>query len=115
MVEGTGIDIVEIARFEKAIFNSISLKEKLFTVNESSRNLQSLAARFAAKEALHKSIGTQHKFNWLEAEILNDVSGKPYFQFYGNLKEKLNSKNILVTLSHENLFATAFVLIQSKT
>jgi holo-[acyl-carrier protein] synthase len=115
MVEGIGIDIVEIARFEKAIFNSISLREKLFTANESSLNLQSLAARFAAKESLHKSIGTDYKFNWLEVEILNDVNGKPYFQFYGKLKEKLNSKNILVTLSHENLFATAFVLIQSKT
>jgi holo-[acyl-carrier protein] synthase len=114
MVEGIGIDIVEVARFEKNIFSSISLRKKLFTDNESSLNLLSLAARFAAKEALHKSIGTDHKFNWLEVEILNDVNGKPYFRFYGLLEEKLKSKDILLTLSHENLFATAFVLIQSE-
>jgi holo-[acyl-carrier protein] synthase len=114
MVEGIGIDIVEIARFEKSIFSSISLREKLFTANEIPRNLQSLAARFAAKEALHKSIGTEHQFDWLEVEILNDTNGKPYFKFYGNLKEKLKCKRILVSLSHENLFATAFVLIQSE-
>jgi holo-[acyl-carrier protein] synthase len=113
MVNGIGIDIVEIARFEKNIFNSMSLRKKLFTANESSLNLHSLAARFAAKEALHKSIGTDYKFNWLEVEILNDVNGKPYFRFFGPLEEKLKSKNVLLSLSHENLFATAFVLIQT--
>ena len=55
MIEGVGIDVVNIDRFKESLERTPGLSEKLFTESERTKNLQSLAARFAAKEALAKA------------------------------------------------------------
>ncbi len=54
MIDGVGIDVVDIARFAEALERTSGLKERLFTISEQAKPIHSLAARFAAKEALAK-------------------------------------------------------------
>ena len=56
MIEGVGIDVVNIDRFKESLERTPGLSEKLFTESERTKNVQSLAARFAAKEALAKAL-----------------------------------------------------------
>ena len=120
MIIGIGTDIIEIERIRRAVGNE-HFKEKVFTVNEQnyceSRGAQSAAsyaARFAAKEAFFKSLGTGIFTALTEVEILNDAAGKPEIFLYGNAKtfaENLRVKKILVSLSHCKEYTTAFVIL----
>ena len=84
---GNGVDIVDNTRIKNAIKNKFFVS-RIFTVNEikKSKNLNNktnyFAKRFAAKEALAKSIGTgfRNNLNFKDIQILNDKIGKPYYQ-----------------------------------
>ena len=85
MIFGVGIDNIEVKRIKKQIDDSTKFKEKIFTVKEieyceSKKNYaESFAARFAAKEAFLKAIGTgwSNGLQFTDIEILNDENGKP--------------------------------------
>lgn len=120
MIIGIGTDIIEIERVRRAV-SSEHFKKKVFTENEQnyceSRGIQSAAsyaARFAAKEAFFKALGTGIFTSLTEVEILNNDAGQPQIFLYGEAKtfaEKLHVKKIFVSLSHCREYATAFVTL----
>ena len=64
MIDGVGIDVVDIARFQESLERTPGLRDRLFTEGEKSKGISSLAARFAAKEALAKALHVPAGLNW---------------------------------------------------
>ena len=112
MIDGIGIDVVDIERFKLSLDRTPSLLEKLFTDNERAKPLQSLAARFAAKEALAKALNAGKGLSWHEAEIINLESGKPAFLFRGEIAEIVDGAMVHVSLSHDAGIASAIVIVE---
>ena len=77
MIVGVGIDVVDIARFEETLERTPALRERLFTPEERGHGIASLAARFAAKEALAKSLGAPGGMEWTAARGVSDGGGRP--------------------------------------
>lgn len=123
MVEGTGIDIIEVERIAFNMEKGDGFKEMIFSANEinycesRAKKYEHYAARFAAKEAFFKALGT----GWLEethfneVEIANTSTGKPELVLHGKTRETLNYlgiTRILVSLSHLKTIACAVVIIE---
>lgn len=123
MIAGIGTDIIEVERIAASIKKQSGFKEYVFSQNEiaycegKTNKYEHYAARLAAKEALGKALGT----GWLkgtninEAEVLNDASGKPYFNFIGETAVIISSINFAATyvsLSHTKTMATAMVVVE---
>lgn len=122
MIIGIGCDIIEIQRIEKAVARD-AFVQKVFSAQETaycrSRGKQqyaSFAARFAAKEAVLKALGTGFRGGSLtDIEVCNDELGKPVIVlsgFYGALAEKKGVKNCQLSLSHCNETAVAYVVME---
>ena len=117
MTHHTGIDIIEIARIKKAVDRwGERFLRRIYTEAELKlycKKPQSLAARFACKEAVMKLLGTGRKgTSWREIETLSHPSGKPLVKLYGRAQkqaEKLGIKEIAVSLSHSKEYAIASV------
>jgi holo-[acyl-carrier protein] synthase len=121
-----GTDIVEIDRIKKAVNKSPSFVARIYTAAEQEYCLSkkagrysSLAARFAAKEAVAKALGTGMGDNAspLEIEVKNDSSGKPLIILTGSAMETFNTsgaEKIDVSLSHGRDYAVAFAVITYK-
>ena len=112
MIDGIGIDVVDIERFKLSLDRTPGLLEKLFTDNERAKSLQSLAARFAAKEALAKALNAGKGLSWHEAEIINLESGKPAFLFSGEIAEIVDGAVVHVSLSHDAGISSAMVIVE---
>ena len=112
MIDGVGIDVVDIARFAEALERTSGLKERLFTVSEQSKPIASLAARFAAKEALVKALSAGKGLPWHDAEVINLESGKPAFLFRGEIADLVDGANVHLSLSHDAGIASAFVIVE---
>ena len=116
MIVGVGIDVVDIARFQQGLERTSGLRERLFTPAERDRPLASLAARFAAKEALAKALGAPG-LAWLDAEILNEASGDPRFHMHGAVRERASSLGVArvhVSMSHDAGIASAVVVLEGR-
>ena len=122
MIVGIGCDIIEIERIARAIKRE-SFIQRVFTAKEAaycqSRGQQaaaSFAARFAAKEAVMKALGTGLREGSLqEIAVANDALGKPLVQLSGHfaaLSRQLGVKNIQISLSHSRDFAVAYVIME---
>ena len=122
MIVGIGCDIIEIERIARAI-KSESFIRRVFTAEEAAycqrRGQQaaaSFAARFAAKEAVLKALGTGLREGSLqEIAVDNDGLGKPLVQLSGHfamLAKQLGVKNIQISLSHSRELATAYVILE---
>lgn len=122
MIVGVGCDIIEIERIARAIKRE-SFIHRVFTAKEAaycqSRGHQaaaSFAARFAAKEAVLKALGTGLREGSLqEIAVANDALGKPLVQLSGHfaaLSRQLGVKNIQISLSHSRDFAVAYVIME---
>ena len=117
-----GIDIIEIARIEKAIARwRESFLHRVYTEPELKlchNKPSSLAARFAGKEAVIKALGTQSKgISWKEIEILSDPSGKPLVHLYGKAQNQAGSlglNNFAISLSHSKEYAIACVAGETR-
>ena len=117
MTQYVGIDIIEIARIKGAINRwGERFLRRIYTEQELksySRSPQSLAARFACKEAVIKLLGTGKRgISWLEIETLSNTNGKPSVNLYGRAQSeanKLGLKEIAVSLSHSKEYAIASV------
>lgn len=124
MIIGIGTDIIEIDRMKKAVQTRPKMVERVFTRAEidycqSIGNFfTSLAARFAAKEAMAKALGTGFRdFKWQDIEVTNDSLGKPGINIYGNALEKakeLGVSRIQVSLSHCHDYAVAMVVLEGE-
>ncbi|HOI32575.1 MAG: holo-ACP synthase [Bacteroidales bacterium] len=123
MIFGIGNDIIEVNRMERQLNNSTSLKEKLFTSREQAyaddkaSKYQHYAARFAAKEAFFKALGTGYRYGMAfhEIEVINDELGKPIIHLHGKVKEfieKQQVKHIHLSISHVKEMASAFVVLE---
>jgi holo-[acyl-carrier protein] synthase len=112
-----GVDIIEISRIEAVIKRwGITFLERVFTPSEleSFGKASSLAARFAAKEAVLKAIGACDKgIGWQDIEILAESSGKPLVKLTGKAKLQADASAITkfnISLSHSRDYAVAFVI-----
>ena len=123
MVEGVGIDMIEVERIKHNIEKDAGFKELIFSLNEiiycesKANKFEHFAARFAAKEAFFKALGTGWKegTNFNEVEVMNNAEGKPELTLSGATKETLSALGffkILVSLSHLKTLATAVVIIE---
>jgi holo-[acyl-carrier protein] synthase len=112
MIDGIGIDVVDIKRFQESLERTPELAGKLFTESERSKSLQSLAARFAAKEALYKALSPAHGLQWHDAEVINHSNGKPDFLFKGAIAELIAGATVHLSLSHDEGIASAMVVIE---
>src|SRR5512144_1787039 len=103
-VIGVGIDVADIARFEASLERTPGLRERLFTAHEAGRPLASLAARFAAKEALAKALGAPVGMAWHDAEVVSEDSGRPRFDLRGTVLARANDLGVAsvhLSLSHD--------------
>ena len=112
-IHGIGIDVVDIARFNESVERTPTLITRLFTDSEAGLSMGSIAARFAAKEALTKALNIK-TLNWREIEVANEESGKPFFKFHGQIAAKLEDKVVHLTLSHDAGIASAMVIVENK-
>ena len=117
MIIGTGIDIVDIPRFERTMARTPRLMERLFAPAERTLRLPSLAARYAAKEALIKALGGSDGVHWIEIEIASEASGKPHYVLTGETAEVVAERGIRalhLSMSHDAGLATAFVVAEGE-
>jgi len=115
-VIGVGIDVVDIDRFELSLERTPSLRERLFTPAEAARPPASLAARFAAKEALAKALGAPHGMSWHDAEVVSEESGRPMLSIRGTVQaraDELGVRHLHLSLSHDAGIASAVVVLES--
>lgn len=124
MIFGTGTDIIEIRRIESSIARSDAFVNKIFTEAEQdyckaqkAGIFQSYAARYAAKEAVFKALGTGYRFGmaFREIEVKNDKLGKPEVMVHGKVKAFVNEQKITcihLSLSHVKEMALAFVVLE---
>jgi holo-[acyl-carrier protein] synthase len=118
----TGVDLLEIDRFTSAYHRyNQRLLQRLFTpreLTENKGNMPSLAARFAAKEAVAKAFGTGiGKVSWQDIEICRGVLGEPILNLHGpaqELAQKLDLKYWSLSLSHTQSHAIAFVVAMGE-
>ncbi|HEY9375787.1 MAG TPA: holo-ACP synthase [Jiangellaceae bacterium] len=116
MIVGVGIDVVDIARFAMTLERTPGLRERLFTATEQALPLGSLAARFAAKEALAKALGAPRGLHWSDVEVLREESGRPRLDVRGTVAAALADQGIArlhVSLSHDAGIASAMVVAES--
>jgi holo-[acyl-carrier protein] synthase len=115
-VIGVGIDVVDLERFAESLARTPGLTERLFTPAESELGLASLAARFAAKEALAKALGAPGDLAWHDAEVVSEESGRPVFLMRGTVAaraEALDVVHVHLSLSHDAGIASAVVVLES--
>ena len=113
MILGTGIDIIEIARIQKAIerwgdnfIQHVFNEEEIAYAKGRKNPYQHFAARFAAKEAVFKAVGDQ-KMVWKDLTITNDPDGKPTCRY----RARGFNKKILISMSHSKDYAVASAIV----
>jgi holo-[acyl-carrier protein] synthase len=117
VIVGIGVDIVDIARFERAVSRTPALVPRLFADGERGRPAPSLAARFAAKEALIKVVGDTTGFRWHDMVVGSDEHGNPSIAASGGVGESLAAMGVTdlhLSLSHDGGLACAFVVAESR-
>ena len=124
---GIGVDIIKNKRIKSSIKNKLFVsrtfgnKEIYFSKNTSDKT-NYFAKRFAAKEALAKSIGTgfRNNLNFKDIQILNDKIGKPYYQKSKKIdkiiskKFKVKTYDLFLSISDEKDYSIAFTILQTK-
>jgi len=118
-----GVDLCDVQRLNKIINeHGERFLKKVYTTGEitycaiKSDEGAAYAARFAAKEALLKAIGTglRDGINWKDIEVVNDELGKPEFKLYGKTSSVIGNRRVMVSLSHTHEYAVAFVVIEGS-
>jgi holo-[acyl-carrier protein] synthase len=115
-IVGVGIDVVDISRFDDALRRTPGMVERLFTSAEAARPTASLAARFAAKEALAKALGAPENLDWHDAEVVSESSGRPVFALRGTVAARaaeIGAASVHLSLSHDAGIASAVVVLES--
>lgn len=125
MIVGIGVDIVEIEKLRLAMMRrGERLRNRAFTPAEvqyceqRAQQYQHYAARFAAKEAVFKAIGSgwRNGVTWHDVEVINELSGKPILRLCGKTLEfanALGAKNYWLSLTHTDHYAVAQVVLDS--
>lgn len=123
MIIGTGIDLCEVRRLREAMERHTRFRERVFTDREvayaesKANRYERYAARFAAKEAGMKALGTGWRggLSWRDLEVTNLRSGRPTLALHGvaaQIAEKLGARNISLSLTHTSEQAMALVILE---
>ena len=115
MIVGVGIDVVDVERFALILDRTPGLRARLFTSGERERPTASLAARFAAKEALAKALGAPAGLAWVDAEVRSGDDGRPHLALTGTVAaraEVVGAAHVHVSLSHDAGIASAVVILE---
>lgn len=115
MIVGIGIDVVDIERFSQTLDRTPGLRQRLFAPSERALPMASLAARFAAKEALAKALGAPTGLHWHDCEVVKDVEGRPVFALQGTVAaraEQQGAATLHLSLSHDAGIASAMVIAE---
>lgn len=123
MILGIGTDLVAVARIARVLERNPRFVEKVFSgreqeyCNKKANPAQSYAARFAAKEAVMKALGTgwDKGISFVQIEVIPQISGKPEIELSGAAKayaESLGIRQIHLSLSHESEYAAANVVLE---
>ena len=115
MIIGIGIDVVDVERFAASLQRQPLLARRLFTDNEQRLPPASLAARFAAKEALAKALGAPVGLRWRDAEVDRGEDGRPHLLVSGTVAaraEALGVRHTHLSLSHDAGIASAVVVAE---
>lgn len=125
MILGAGTDIMDVARVKEKLENDPGLRDELFTPDEinyceaKAHKFQHYTARFAAKEAFLKAMGTGWQFGirFVHIEITNNELGQPNIFLYDKAKDFAKEKGISkihVSLAHVKDYALAYVIIEGE-
>ena len=117
MIIGIGTDVCSIERLGESLERTPNLADRLFYRTEKELALQSLAGRFAAKEALAKAVGDPRLLTWNEIEIHNNELGKPIFQFHGRTALRMLDHGVdksWLSISHDASIAIAMVVLEAS-
>jgi holo-[acyl-carrier protein] synthase len=115
VIIGIGVDMVDIGRFEGAIRRTPALAARLFTESERCGRPESLAATFAAKEAVAKALGAPAGLSWTDVEVIRDASGCPRLEVRGTVAGAARQRGIRhwhVSLSHDAGMSIAMVVAE---
>lgn len=115
MIVGVGIDVVDVARFMATLERAPGLRERLFTAAERDLPAASLAARFAAKEAIAKALGAPGDLRWQDATVHRVVGGPPEVEVTGTVAARaaeLGVARFHLSLSHDAGIASAMVVAE---
>ena len=114
MIQGVGIDVVDIERFAESLKRTPGLLERIFTPQERELPIASLAARFAAKEALAKALGAPMGLKWHDAEVIKSVGGAPSFVLRNSVAQVVNGAKVHLSMSHDAGIASALVMVERE-
>ena len=120
MIIGIGVDVVDLARFERATSRTPGVLTRLFAESEQwegevKRSLSSLAARFAAKEAVIKAIGDSTGVRWHDMAVVSDGLRNPSIEVYNALADIVAARGITsihLSVSHDAGIAIAYVIAE---
>lgn len=115
MILGVGIDVVDVARFVATLERTPRLREKLFTALERDLPDASLAARFAAKEAIAKALGAPGGMRWHDATVRRVPGGAPVVELRGTVAARadvLGVRTWHLSISHDAGIASAFAIAE---
>jgi holo-[acyl-carrier protein] synthase len=125
MIVGTGVDLAEVPRIKQAIerygekfIRRIYTPAEIAYVERKANKFERYAARFAAKEAGMKAIGTgwRRGVTWQDFEVANLPSGKPTLRFHGaaaRFADHLGVKNVALSLTHTSELGMAHVILEN--
>jgi len=117
MIIGVGIDVVEIARIASALSRTPALAGRLFAEGEQDLPVRSLAARFAAKEAVAKALGAPAGLRWTDAEVVSGSGGMPRLAVHGTVAAAAAHAGVRrwhLSLSHDAGIATAVAVAEGE-
>ncbi len=115
MIIGIGVDLVDVPRFEQSLARTPALLQRLFSPAERILKPRSLAARYAAKEALIKALGGSDGVHWTDIEVASEPSGRPVFALSGSTASVVAERGITalhLSLSHDAGLAAAYVVAE---
>lgn len=115
-IAGIGVDVVDLARFERAMTRTPALRDRLFAPGERAKPLPSLGARFAAKEAFMKALGESTGVRWHDMEVVQDGRGAPTLMVTGAAAALVAEKGIVgihLSMTHDAGVAVATVVCES--
>ncbi|MFG2108742.1 holo-ACP synthase [Micromonospora chersina] len=121
MIVAVGIDVVLVDRFARSLARTPLLADRLFTEAErytragNPRSPESMAARFAAKEAVAKALGAPAGLNWHDCEVVPDPEGRPWLTVTGTVAAAAAQRGINrwhLSLSHDGGIASAMVVAE---
>ena len=115
MIIGIGVDLVDIGRFEETLRRTPALARRLFAESERDSPPRSLAATFAAKEAVAKALGAPPGLSWTDVEVIRDAAGCPRLEIRGTVADAASQRGIRhwhVSLSHDAGMSIAMVVAE---